>query len=243
MKLTTTALDAQREASITATAFDNLLAQYREMSDSERAKGNYFEELTCHYLLNDPEMSGQFEAMYLGRDLPCRPDQPDTGIDLVVAIDREDMPTDGIVTAAAPAVAVQCKCYAPGKRLQQHDVDSFLSASGKEPFKRRIYVDTTGAQWGSNAEKTIQDQTKQITRISLADFRNPDIAWPTYQMKKPEGNCSSGRGAKRKRGRRPAMNKASYKPLWKFLVDKEEWIKTSATKPSFHRHRWPSSTT
>ncbi|WP_296239421.1 DEAD/DEAH box helicase family protein [uncultured Lawsonella sp.] len=186
MKLTTTALDAQREASITATAFDNLLAQYREMSDSERAKGNYFEELTCHYLLNAPEMSGQFEAVYLGRDLPCRPDQPDTGIDLVVAIDREDMPTDGIVTAAAPAVAVQCKCYAPGKRLQQHDVDSFLSASGKEPFKRRIYVDTTGAQWGSNAENTIQDQTKQITRISLADFRNPDIAWPTYQLENPE---------------------------------------------------------
>ena len=54
----------------------------------------------------------------------------DTGIDLVA------IP----VNPTAGPVAIQCKFYALGHRIQKADIDSFLSASAKEPFGRRIHT-------------------------------------------------------------------------------------------------------
>ena len=47
--------------------------------------------------------------------------------------------------------AVQCKFYAPGTRISKDDLDSFISASARDPFTRRIVVDT-GHEWGRNAK-------------------------------------------------------------------------------------------
>ena len=44
-------------------------------------------------------------------------------------------------------MAIQCKFYAPGHKVSKADIDTFLSASGKEPFARRIVVDTSGIDW------------------------------------------------------------------------------------------------
>ncbi|NMX03378.1 hypothetical protein HHJ77_05450 [Mobiluncus mulieris] len=41
-------------------------------------------------------------------------------------------------------MAVQCKFYQPQTKIQKEHLDSFLSESGKEPFKRRIFVETAG---------------------------------------------------------------------------------------------------
>lgn len=178
-------LDAQREDAKSAGAFDDLLAEFRDMSDSERLKGTLFEELIRSYLLNDSQMSRQFARVYLWSDWPGREGKPDTGIDLV-AIESQDMPADEVVTAHTPAVAIQCKFYAPGTRISKEHLDSFLSDSGKEPFKRRIYVETTGTSWSKNAEEAINEQTKPVTRIGLSDLRNSDIDWATYSLANPQ---------------------------------------------------------
>ena len=64
-------------------AFDALLDSYRALSDSERLKGNYLEQLTRQYLLNDAQMKRQFCEVWLWKDWPDRAGRPDCGIDLV----------------------------------------------------------------------------------------------------------------------------------------------------------------
>ncbi|QOQ39926.1 DEAD/DEAH box helicase [Trueperella pecoris] len=180
-------LDSQRETARSAGAFDELLVQLRQMSDSERAKGNLFEQLVRTYLSNDAQMKAQFAQVLFWRDwveggLAGR---PDTGIDLV-AIEHDDMPADGVVKADTPAVAIQCKFYASGTSIQKAHVDSFLSESGKAPFKRRIFVETTGAPWGANAEEAVRGQHLPVSRIGLTDLRNSDIDWSSYDLEAPQ---------------------------------------------------------
>jgi len=88
--------------------------------------------------------------VYLWRDWPDRAGRPDTGIDLVA---RQ---RDG-----GGWTAVQCKFYASGHRIQKQDIDSFLSASGKEGFTERLIVSTT--EWGKNAEEAIHGQAVPVT--------------------------------------------------------------------------------
>lgn len=182
------AVDTQQEAARSVAAFDALLTEYREIADSERNKGNLFEQLIRSYLLNDSQMGPQFGAVYLWRDWPGGglAGKPDTGIDLV-AIETEDMPADGSEpTANTPAVAIQCKFYRQGHTIQKGNLDSFLSDSGKEPFKRRIFVETTGVPWSDNAETAIEGQSKPVTRIGLTDLRNSNIDWTTYSFNSPD---------------------------------------------------------
>lgn len=182
------AVDTQQEAARSVAAFDALLTEYREIADSERNKGNLFEQLIRSYLLNDSQMGPQFGAVYLWRDWPGGglAGKPDTGIDLV-AIETEDIPADGAEpTANTPAVAIQCKFYRQGHTIQKGNLDSFLSDSGKEPFKRRIFVETTGVPWSDNAETAIEGQSKPVTRIGLTDLRNSNIDWTTYSFNSPD---------------------------------------------------------
>ena len=102
---------------------------------------------TRQFLLHDARFAHQFKEIYLWSEWPERR-TGDTGIDLVA------IPVD----EHAGPVAIQCKFYALGHRIQKADIDSFLSASGKEPFGRRIVVDTSGAPWGKNAQDAIEGQ-------------------------------------------------------------------------------------
>ena len=110
-------------------ALDALLDEYRARATSEREKGTLFEELTRQFLLHDARFAHQFKEIYLWGEWPERR-TGDTGIDLVA------IPVD----PSAGQVAIQCKFYALGHRIQKADIDSFLSASGKEPFGRRIHT-------------------------------------------------------------------------------------------------------
>ena len=114
-------------------ALDALLDDYRARAKSEREKGTLFEELTRQFLLHDARFAHQFKEIYLWSEWPERR-TGDTGIDLVAIPVRD----------GEGPVAIQCKFYALGHRVQKADIDSFLSASGKEPFGRRIVVDTSG---------------------------------------------------------------------------------------------------
>ena len=152
-------------------ALDALLDEYRARATSEREKGTLFEELTRQFLLHDARFAHQFKEIYLWSEWPERR-TGDTGIDLVaIPVRDEEGP-----------VAIQCKFYAMGHRIQKADIDSFLSASGKEPFGRRIVVDTSGAPWGKNAQDAIEGQQIPVSRITLADLRDSDIDWRTYSL-------------------------------------------------------------
>ncbi|KWZ74284.1 helicase protein [Winkia neuii] len=159
-------------------AFDALLDSYRALSDSERLKGNYLEQLTRQYLLNDAQMKRQFCEVWLWKDWPDRAGRPDCGIDLVA------QGRDGSLAA------VQCKFYAPGYHIQKSDLDSFLSESGKAPFSRRIYVETTGETWSANAESAIEGQQIPVTRVGLTDFRTSNIDWSTFQKSDPSAGVA-----------------------------------------------------
>ena len=152
-------------------ALDALLDEYRARAKSEREKGTLFEELTRQFLLHDARFAHQFKEIYLWSEWPQRR-TGDTGIDLVAIPVRD----------GEGPVAIQCKFYALGHRIQKADIDSFLSASGKEPFGRRIVVDTSGASWGKNAQDAIEGQQIPVSRITLADLRDSDIDWRTYSL-------------------------------------------------------------
>ena len=152
-------------------ALDALLDEYRARATSEREKGTLFEELTRQFLLHDARFAHQFKEIYLWSEWPQRR-TGDTGIDLVAIPVRD----------GEGPVAIQCKFYALGHRIQKADIDSFLSASGKEPFGRRIVVDTSGAPWGKNAQDAIEGQQIPVSRVTLADLRDSDIDWRTYSL-------------------------------------------------------------
>ena len=157
--------------SSSANALDALLNEYRARATSEREKGTLFEELTRQFLLHDARFAHQFKEVYLWGEWPERR-TGDTGIDLVAIPNQQD----------AGPVAIQCKFYAPRHRVSKADIDTFLSASGKEPFARRIVVDTSGTDWGKNAQDAIEGQQIPVSRITLADLRDSDIDWRTYSL-------------------------------------------------------------
>lgn len=157
--------------SSSASALDMLLNEYRARATSEREKGTLFEELTRQFLLHDARFAHQFKEVYLWGEWPERR-TGDTGIDLVAIPNQQD----------AGPVAIQCKFYAPGHKVSKADIDTFLSASGKEPFARRIVVDTSGTNWGTNAQDAIEGQQIPVSRITLADLRDSDVDWRTYSL-------------------------------------------------------------
>ncbi|WP_406636926.1 DEAD/DEAH box helicase [Pseudarthrobacter quantipunctorum] len=135
-------------------------------------KGSYFEQLIEQYLEHDGVQAPQYRNVWLWRDWPGRNGKPDTGIDLVA--ER----ADGGFTA------IQCKFYAETHTMQKSDIDSFISASGKEPFTHRLIVSTT-SKWTQNAEEMLDSQHIPVQRIGLSDFRHSNIDWSTYQLTDP----------------------------------------------------------
>ena len=149
-----------------------LLETYRRGSASEREKGTYFERLTKVWLETAPTQREQFSRVLTWAEFAHerRIDQRDTGIDLVAQL--ADSPDDWC--------AVQCKFYAPNYRIQKGDIDSFMTASGKAPFVRRLFVDTTAVDWSVHAEEAIADQKIPVTRVGLADLEESGVDWSRY---------------------------------------------------------------
>jgi predicted helicase len=157
------------------TTLRDLLTQYRAMSENEYAKGLYFERLVKVWLENAPTQAGQFSKVMTYGDWAKeqRLVKTDTGVDLVAQL--ADSPDDWC--------AVQCKFYATGHHIQKPDLDTFLSASGKRPFTRRMFVDTTGVEWGKNALATLEGQNPHVQRIGLYELENSGIDWDEFVSK------------------------------------------------------------
>ena len=156
--------------------FNKILEKYRKISFSERDKGDRFERLMQAYLQTDPQYAYRFKKIWLWKDFPGKKDLggSDTGIDLVA------------LTIEGDYWAIQCKCYMEGTTIDKPSVDSFLSTSSRHfkneelktvGFSQRLWIDTTGKKWGSNAEETIKNQHPSVTRLRLHQLQEAPVNW------------------------------------------------------------------
>lgn len=156
------------------TTIHDLLAQYAAMARDTREKGLLFERLTKAYLATDPVWTARFSEVWLWQDWPDRDGKPDTGIDLVA---RERF--------GGGYCAIQAKFYDPGSYLQKSDIDSFFTASGKNPFTARAIISTTD-HWSKHAEDALVGQNVETFRIGVDDMDESEIDWASYSLASPD---------------------------------------------------------
>ncbi|MFZ1288000.1 MAG: DEAD/DEAH box helicase family protein, partial [Candidatus Phosphoribacter sp.] len=157
-----------------STTIYEVLDELRMSSTSETDKGSKLERLIAQYLRTDPVYAEQFSEVHLWQQWPGRGGKHDTGIDLV-AVDR----------LTGGNVAIQCKFFDPKSTIGKPDIDSFLSASGKEGFTQRVIVSTTD-KWNPHAEDAIQGQQVPVRRLGLADLEASPIDWDAFTWAHPE---------------------------------------------------------
>ncbi|ASR55826.1 type ISP restriction/modification enzyme [Cellulomonas sp. PSBB021] len=153
---------------------EDVLDQLYFSAVNERDKGDKFERLMLQFFKTDLQWADRFSDVWMWSDWPGRAGRPDTGIDLVA--------TDAVT---GEAVAIQCKFYDPTHYLQKEHIDSFLAASGKQPFAQRLIVSTTD-KWGRNAEATIEDQQVPVQRLRFMDLAESSIDWSQFDLSTPE---------------------------------------------------------
>ncbi|OPB29736.1 type ISP restriction/modification enzyme [Bartonella sp. WD12.1] len=152
----------------------SLLQTYRDEARTQRDKGTYFERFALAYLTHDPFQRREYENVQTFQDWAKENgwDARDTGIDLVAKLRKED-----------GFAAIQCKFYDADYRIRKKDIDSFISASGKDLFKRRVIIDSTEKPWSDNAEAMKEGQSIPIIRINLSDMQQSPIRWETFAAK------------------------------------------------------------
>ncbi|MCG5238038.1 DEAD/DEAH box helicase [Xanthobacter oligotrophicus] len=155
-------------------SLDALLDSYRASAATEREKGTYYERLCAAFLAHDPVQVEQYEHVttWAAWALANGWNAKDVGIDLVAKLRGHD-----------GYAAIQCKFYAAQHKIAKADIDSFLSASSKAPFVRRVVMDSTEVEWSDNAEAMLIGQAIPVLRISLVDMRASPIQWGTFAAK------------------------------------------------------------
>lgn len=156
--------------------FQRVLDHIRSIASSEQEKGRLFERLMKTYFQQDPIYQDRFSEVWLwSKWAAIRPDFDggDTGVDLV-AQERE-----------GGYCAIQCKCYAPGTRISKSHLDSFISASARDPFTARMVVDT-GDEWGPNARKTLDRLKPACSVLRFGDLASRLFDWPDLVHQDPE---------------------------------------------------------
>ena len=156
-------------------SFKDILKKYREISFSQKDKGDRFERLMQAYLLTDPIYANKFKKVWLWNEFHGRNDLGgnDTGIDLVALTNEGDY------------WAIQCKCYQETSTIDKPAVDSFLSTSSREfkdenqkatKFTNRLWISTTN-KWGPNATEAIKNQHPPVSRLGLFDLEESLVDW------------------------------------------------------------------
>ena len=155
---------------------NEVLAEIRQKSLSEREKGQDFERLMKLWFLTDPRYNN-LERVWLWEEYPGRKDfgGTDLGIDLVARTDTGDY------------WAIQCKCYDADATIDKGNVDSFLANSIRtfiedetmqtRRFSNLIWVETTRHPWGPNAQKAITNLTIPFNKINLYELESSSVDW------------------------------------------------------------------
>ena len=162
-------------------ALHQLLNTLRTAAQSEREKGNSFEELVKVYLNNEPVYKDLFAGqVYLWdewRQQCVQRYQSDPGIDKgidLVAIEA------GI---SEPRIfAIQAKFYDHETTLYKADLDSFFEQLGKKPFSNGMIFLTTDST-SRNLADALKGRDKQVAVTTLQDLENSQIDWVQYQPK------------------------------------------------------------
>lgn len=152
----------------------DILAQFREESLNNRDLGDRFERLICRYLELDPLFADRFENVWMFNEWPRKGKTGDIGIDLV-AEER----------ATGEFCAIQCKFYRPETTLSKGDIDSFFNALGDKRFTSGMIISTTD-KWGSNAEKSLENRDKPITRLRVQDLDQSPVDWSGFTLQAPD---------------------------------------------------------
>lgn len=157
------------------TALQNLLAQFRDLTLTERDKGTSFENLMVQYFKTEPFYQQQYTEVFMYGDWVEKygealgvTSKKDTGIDLVAVTHDENHH------------AIQCKNYAADYTIGKSDIDSFFTASGKNYFSQRIIVTTTN-NWTENAKLSLENQNPPVSTVDLSSLENSVIDWSRYQ--------------------------------------------------------------
>ena len=155
-------------------SLDALLDSYRASAATEREKGTYYERLCAAFLAHDPVQAEQYDQVWTWGDWAAANgwNGKDVGIDLVAKLRGHE-----------GCAAIQCKFYGARHRIAKADIDSFLSASSKAPFVRRVVMDSTEVAWSDNAEEMLVGQTIPVLRIGLVDMRASPIQWGLFGAK------------------------------------------------------------
>ena len=158
---------------------DSILDHWRQKAaetpfNRSRAKGTAFEDLCIAFLTHDPVQAVQFRNVRHYADWARWQglEKPDIGIDLVAEL----------VDEPGYFAAIQCKFLESGRNIPKKEVDSFLAASGRQEFRRRVWIDTTGRPWSRNAEETLRVQEKPVQRIGLHYLKTSPIDWAAYAV-------------------------------------------------------------
>jgi predicted helicase len=157
-------------------SFNNILDKYRKISFSEKDKGERFERLMKAYLLTDPMYAYKFRKVWLWNEFPGKADLGgnDTGIDLVTLTNEGDY------------WAIQCKCYQEGTSIDKKAVDTFFTTSGRSfkgedlkthSFSYRLWIDTTGKAFSSNAAESFNNQNIPSGRLGLYKLMDAQVDW------------------------------------------------------------------
>ena len=157
-------------------SFKIILEKYRQISFSEKDKGERFERLMKAYLLTDRKYSDNFKKVWLWNEFPGRKDLGggDTGIDLVALTNEGDY------------WAIQCKCYQEGTIIDKKAVDTFFTTSGRtfkgedhktHSFSYRLWIDTTGKAFSSNAADAFNNQNIPSGRLGLYNLIDAQVDW------------------------------------------------------------------
>ena len=157
-------------------SFQQTLDHLRSIADSKAHQGRLFERLMKTYFTQDPHYKGRFSQVWLWSEwVQHMPGftGTDTGIDLVAE------------ESQGGYCAIQCKCYAAGTRISKPHLDSFISASAREPFTGRLFVDT-GDSWGPTARNTIRALSLPFQVLRFGDLASRPFDWPDLVQDQPE---------------------------------------------------------
>ena len=160
--------------------------------DPNVRRGRQFARICEWFLTHDPVYAHELRRVWLWDDWPGRWGA-DAGIDLV-AEDHE-----------GHLWAIQAKAYNAAYWVTKHDVDTFLSESGRPEFSFRLLIATTD-RIGPTAKRTIEAQEKQASVLLLGELEAAEVDWPASPSdlrapqlppRRPEGLGISARSDER----------------------------------------------
>ena len=131
-------------------------------------KGRLFELLCLYFLKHDKLHQSIYSDVWLWKDSPLSSGQPDTGIDIVAKLRDSDS-----------YCAVQCKFRDSDSSITKAEIDSFLAASSKALYSRRILFTLTGS-FSRNALSALDGQVPHVTCLTLRDFDRSSLDWSAY---------------------------------------------------------------